>query len=104
MLEDKNAIVTGGAQGIGYAVAERFLKEGAKIVIADINDETGENAATELSQLGQAHFVHCDVSEKLDVHNLVANASDLIGPIDILVNNAGIVVSADFSGVVRGRF
>ena len=104
MLEDKNAIVTGGAQGIGYAVAERFLKEGAKIVIADINDETGENAATELSQLGQAHFVHCDVSEKLDVHNLVANASDLIGPIDILVNNAGIVVSADFLELSEADF
>lgn len=104
MLKNKNAIVTGGAQGIGYAIAERFLKEGAKVVVADINDEVGENAATELNALGEAHFVHCDVSEKLDVHNLVANASDVIGPIDVLVNNAGIVLSASFLELSEADF
>ncbi len=96
MLKDKVAIITGGAGGIGYAIAERYLQEGAKVVIADIDTEKGEKAASTLAQSGDTHFVHCNVAEKLDVHNLVASALDLFGQIDILVNNAGILIGADF--------
>ncbi|MFZ1814019.1 MAG: SDR family oxidoreductase [Rhizobiaceae bacterium] len=95
-LEDKVAIVTGGAQGIGYAIAERFVREGASVVICDILDEAGEAAEKTLRKIGSCRYLHCNVSEKLDVHNMVASALDAFGAIDILVNNAGILVTADF--------
>jgi NAD(P)-dependent dehydrogenase (short-subunit alcohol dehydrogenase family) len=95
-LEGKTAIVTGAATGIGYAIAERFLRDGAKVVIADINDERGETAEADLGKLGQVRFVKADIARRLDVHNLVAAAIDAFGDIDILVNNAGIVHAADF--------
>lgn len=94
--DNKVAIVTGGAQGIGYAVAERLAREGARVVIADINDEVGHNAAEALSEYGPAHYVHCNVANRLDIHNLIASTLEEFGDIDILVNNAGIVHSADF--------
>lgn len=95
-LENKTAIVTGGARGIGYAVAERFLRDGAQVVICDMDDATGEIAAKELSNIGKVRYVHADVGERLDVHNLLATTNDAFGDIDILVNNAGILVAADF--------
>lgn len=95
-LEGKNAIVTGGAQGIGLAIAERFLREGANVVIADIDAQQGETAQERLKPLGNIEFVEADVGEKLDVHNLVAAATSAFGEIDILVSNAGIGHGADF--------
>ena len=92
----KTAIVTGGARGIGYAIAHRFLSEGAQVVIADIDDEKGEAVEQELSKLGDVTFVSADVGERLDVHNLVAATVDTYGDIDILINNAGIVIGGDF--------
>ena len=107
-LQDKTAIVTGGATGIGRACAERLVAEGVQVLIADIADEAGEAAAAELRGEvegvepgdrdlgGKASFFHCDVSERLDVLNLMARAADLFGHIDILVNNAGIIDDAPF--------
>lgn len=95
-LENKVAIITGGADGIGYAIAERFARERAKVIIADIDDAVGKAAATKLKKINTASYVHCDVSQKLDVHNLIAHALDEYGQIDVLVNNAGIVAAADF--------
>lgn len=95
-LENKVAIVTGGAQGIGYAIAERLLRDKARVIIADINNAEGRQAATTLSKINSCHFIHCDVSQKLDVHNLVASALDLHERIDILVNNAGMLIGGDF--------
>ena len=95
-LAGKSAIVTGGAQGIGYAITRRFLREGARVVIADVNDEKGEVAEKELSSLGEVRFVSANVGEKLDVHNLIAATIDVFEEIDILVNNAGIVLGGDF--------
>ena len=103
-LSGKTAIITGAAQGIGYAIAHRFLSEGAKVVIADINDEKGELAQEELSRLGEILFVHADVGERLDVHNLVAATIDAFGEIDILVNNAGIVIGGDFLDISEDEF
>ena len=90
-MKDKIAIVTGGAQGIGYAIAERFLREKAKVLIADVDDKAGAQAAKSLSKIGAVKYMHCNVAERLDVHNLVASAIDDFGRIDVLVNNAGIV-------------
>jgi len=95
-LDGKTAIVTGAAGGIGFAIAERFLNDGARVVIADIDTERGEHAEADLSRLGQVRFIRTDVGRKLDIHNLVAATIDVFGDIDILVNNAGIAHGADF--------
>jgi len=103
-LSGKTAIITGAAQGIGYAIAHRFLSDGARVIIADINDEKGEIAQKELSKLGEVQYVNCDVGERLDVHNLVAAAIDSFDDIDVLVNNAGIVVGGDFLEITEEEF
>lgn len=96
LLENKVAVVTGGAKGIGYAIARRFLEEGASVMIADTDDEAGPDAVEELKPLGRIRYVECDVGERLDVRNMVAATIDAFGDIDILVNNAAILVKADF--------
>lgn len=95
-LSGKTAIVTGGAGGIGYAIAERFLKEGARVVIADIDAEKGAKAAAALGKFGEARFVRTDVGSRAEVDALVAATLDAFGGIDVLANNAGIVHGADF--------
>lgn len=94
-LEDKVAIVTGGAHGIGLATARRYVAEGAKVVIADVDAAAGEAAA---SALGRAccSFVRTDVGDRRDADRAVDAARRLFGGLDILVNNAGIVHGADF--------
>lgn len=103
-LENKIAIVTGASQGIGYAIAERFLREKARVIIADIDDKTGKEAEKALRKIGTVSYVHCDVSARLDVHNLIAGAIDEYGRIDILVNNAGIVSGGDFLEISEEEF
>ncbi|MBO6892911.1 MAG: 3-oxoacyl-ACP reductase FabG [Roseibium sp.] len=95
-LENKVAIITGAARGIGFAVAKRFVMDGAKVVIADIDDEAGEAAVDDLSGVGEAIYIHCNVAERLDVRNMVAETLNALGDIDILVNNAGVVAGSDF--------
>jgi len=96
LLENKVAVVTGGAKGIGRAIARRFLEEGARVVIADTDDDAGPEAVEELGPLGDVRYVECDVGERLDVRNMVAATIDAFGDIDVLVNNAAILVKADF--------
>jgi glucose 1-dehydrogenase len=103
-LDGKIAIVTGGAQGIGLAIARRFLQDGASVMIADVNDSQGETAANELSPLGNVRFSSTDVSSRLDVHNLVAATIEAFGDVDVLVNNAGIVHAADFLDLSEDDF
>jgi len=97
LLKDKIAIISGAARGIGYACAERFLADGAKVVLADIDEKDGESAAAKLAEGGHAaSFIACDGGEQLDVHNLIAATIDSHGVIDILINNAAILDSAPF--------
>ena len=96
LLENKVAVVTGGAKGIGRAIARRFLEEGARVVIADTDDDAGPALVEELKPLGRIRYVECDVGERLDVRNMVAATVDAFGDIDVLVNNAAILVKADF--------
>ncbi|MEM8798262.1 MAG: SDR family NAD(P)-dependent oxidoreductase [Pseudomonadota bacterium] len=102
--DNKVAIVTGAAQGIGYAVAERLLRDGARVMIADINDDAGSLAVETLGEFGAVRFTHCNVAERLDVHNLVASTLEAFGDIDILVNNAGVVHGADFLDLEEDAF
>lgn len=103
-LENKVAVITGGSQGIGYAIAERFLREKAKVIIADIDDKAGQKAKQTLRKIGTVSYVHCNVAERLDVHNLIAGAIDEYGRIDVLVNNAGIVSGGDFLEISEEEF
>ncbi len=96
LLENKVAVVTGGARGIGYAIARRFLEDGARVVIADVDEDRGSEAVKQLGAYGAVRFVACDVGERLDVHNLVAATVDAYGSVDALVNNAGVLVGGDF--------
>jgi len=93
-------IVTGGAQGIGEACVRRFAGEGAKVVIADVDDLRGEALAAELG----LNYLHCDVGDKLDVDALVAQTVAWYGRIDVLVNNAGIFKADDFLDVTEDDF
>lgn len=92
-LKDRVAIVTGAAMGIGKGIATVLAREGAHVVVADI-DETEGRKTTEAIQNagGSALFVACDVSQEAQVKRLVENAVQHFGRIDILVNNAGIGV------------
>ena len=96
-LKDRIAIVTGAARGIGLAIAERFVGEGATVVIADVNDAAGQAAAASVG----ASYVHCDVAKSGDVNALVETVVRQHGAIDILVNNAGIAVGGDFLEVTE---
>jgi len=90
-LKDKVAIITGAGRGIGKAAALLFAKEGANIVIADINTKNGENTKQEiLEKKGNAIFVRTDVSSEKDVKNLVNATINEFGKLDILYNNAAI--------------
>jgi glucose 1-dehydrogenase len=103
-LENKVAIVTGGAKGIGLAIAKRFASDGARVVIADVNEDAGSVAVEEIGAFGAVRFVRCDVGDKADVENLVASTARTWGGIDVLINNAGIVHSADFLEVSEADF
>jgi len=86
-IENKVVIVTGGASGIGKAVAEAFLAQGSKVIIADMNSQTPElNGTTDKNFL----YVVTDVTKKDSVNNLVNKSIEKFGSIDVLVNNAGI--------------
>ncbi|OJJ42137.1 hypothetical protein ASPZODRAFT_137452 [Penicilliopsis zonata CBS 506.65] len=90
VLQDKVAIVTGAAQGMGLATAEVFLRAGAKVVLADIQARLGEEVSQELALLGPVHFVATDISKSEEVQDLVAEAVRVFGRLDVAVNNAGL--------------
>ncbi|MFD1706708.1 SDR family NAD(P)-dependent oxidoreductase [Siminovitchia sediminis] len=89
-LSGKVALITGGAGGIGKVTAERFLKEGAQVVLVDLVDESLQKAKEELNSLGEVLTVQADVSKESDVENYVNKAVEHFGKIDVFFNNAGI--------------
>lgn len=94
-LENKVAIVTGAAQGIGEGIARVFAREGASVVLADINDKLGEAVADSIRQCGEkALYLHADVTREDDIRSLIEQTVEQLGRLDIVVNNAGTAVVA----------
>src|SRR6516225_12314616 len=90
-LDRKVALISGGAQGLGAAVAKKFAKEGAKVVFGDIRDADGKNVEEAIRSEGsEAVYVHLDVTNEPDWPNAVAAAVARYGALQILINNAGI--------------
>ena len=98
-LANRTAIVTGAAQGIGYAIAERFAGEGARVVVADVQAEAAREAAESLAAVAacpDALAVECDVTSREDTRHLAERAMEAFGGIDVLVNNAGVATHGTF--------
>ena len=98
-LADKVAIITGGAAGMGEAHVRRFIDEGAKVVLTDVNVEKGQALAEKLGD--NALFIEHDVTDEAGWEKVVATAEETFGPVNILVNNAGIspVLSVEHSSI-----
>lgn len=88
-LEGKVALITGGASGIGKRTAEIFVQQGAKVVIADIQDELGHSVAQTIGS-STCTYVHCDVTDESQIKNAVDTTVQTYGKLDIMFNNAGI--------------
>ena len=100
-LEGKTAIVTGGASGFGAGIVEKFVAEGARVMIADINEEGAQAMAEEVGGLAQ----HVDVSDGASVRAMIGAAQAAWGQVDILVNNAGIThLPAPLDTISEGDF
>ena len=97
-LDNKVAVITGAASGIGRATAARFAAEGAKVVVADLSDREGTEFAQEIG----GTYVHVDVSDEKDVEALYEKTAEVYGGIDVLFNNAGISPADDDSILTTG--
>lgn len=97
-LQDRVAVITGAASGIGYATAQRFAEEGAKVVVVDLNEEIGTKVAAELG----GTYIHANVTSEEDVERVYKVAFDAYGRIDIAFNNAGISPPDDDSILTTG--
>ncbi len=89
-MEGKVAVVTGAASGFGEEIAKRFAREGASIMVADINDNGSARVVQEIgAEGGKAAMIHCDVSSGADVTAMIDKAASEFGRVDVVVNNAG---------------
>ena len=82
-------LITGGASGLGFALAKACLTQGDEVVICDINSSSGDNAVRALSAFGPVTFVRCDITQQTDVDALFAELTNQWGTLDVLINNAG---------------
>lgn len=103
-LKDKVAVITGSARGIGKTTAEKFLKEGAKVVVCDINIEQVNETVEELKALGEVIGIKVDVTNRGEVDNLIAEALNTFGRLDIMVNNAGITADNTLAKMTEAEF
>ncbi|XP_026439585.1 secoisolariciresinol dehydrogenase-like [Papaver somniferum] len=103
-LEGKVAIVTGGARGIGECTAKLFARYGAKVVIADVQDDLGKSVCKDVTDsTGTVSYVHCDVSKEQDVKDLIDGTMEKYGKLDIMFNNAGMAGDMDQS-ILDGKY
>ena len=103
-LNGKVALVTGAARGIGKAIAQRFLLEGAMVIISDINKENLEQTVAGLNGLGSIESILIDVTQFEQVQSAFAGVIEKHGRIDILVNNAGITADAQLINMTEAQF
>jgi 3-oxoacyl-[acyl-carrier protein] reductase len=104
LLAGRTAIITGGAQGLGYAIAEVFVAEGARVVLGDLDSDRTREAAEALGGADVARAVRCDVTSAAEVEALVAAAADAFGGVDVMVNNAGITRDATLRKMTEQQF
>jgi 3-oxoacyl-[acyl-carrier protein] reductase len=104
LLKGQIAVVTGGAQGLGFAIAERFVAEGARVVLGDVNLDGTEDAAKKLGGNDVAVAARCDVTDSAQVESLVGTAVERFGGLDIMVNNAGITRDATMRKMTENQF
>jgi 3-oxoacyl-[acyl-carrier protein] reductase len=104
LLDGRTAVITGGAQGIGFAIAERFVAEGARVVLGDLDLEATETAAKRLGGPNVAAAVRCDVTKAAEVDALVTRATEGFGSLDVMVNNAGITRDATMRTMTEDQF
>ncbi|MCL7029828.1 hypothetical protein MKW94_003454 [Papaver nudicaule] len=105
-LEGKVAIITGGARGIGECTARLFVRYGAKVVIADVQDDLGKSVCKDAtdSKGGTMTYVHCDVTKEEDVKSLIDTTMEKYGKLDIMFNNAGISGNMDQISILDARY
>ncbi|MCZ6487817.1 MAG: SDR family NAD(P)-dependent oxidoreductase [Gammaproteobacteria bacterium] len=103
-LKHKVAVVTGASNGIGLAICERYLAEGVKLVMSDIDAEKGAAEAERLGSAGDVIFIQCDVGDKASVDLLFSKAAHHYGRVDIAVANAGILRTGTFIDVREEDF
>lgn len=100
MDSQKRIFITGGASGLGKALAERFAREGWKVCIGDISEARGKEVAQALRQTGAtAEFIRCDVTREEDLKAVLSWLETHWGGLDILVNNAGVAVAGEISSI-----
>lgn len=104
LLNGRTAVITGGAQGIGFAIAERFVSEGARIVLGDLDLGAAEAAAKQLGSAEVACAVRCDVTKSSHVDSLLTRAVQAFGSLDVMVNNAGITRDATMRTMTEEQF
>ena len=104
LLAGRTAVITGGAQGLGYAIAEQFIAEGARVILGDLDLEQTRSAADALGGGDVARAVRCDVTSGADVDHLVAAALEAFGSLDVVVNNAGITRDATLRKMTKQQF
>lgn len=104
LLDGQTAVITGAAQGLGLAIAERFVAEGARVVLGDVNLEATQAAAGKLGGDDVAAAVRCDVTKADEVQSLLDTALSRFGGLDVMVNNAGITRDATMRKMTEEQF
>ncbi|WP_162951531.1 3-oxoacyl-ACP reductase FabG [Mycobacterium paragordonae] len=104
LLDGQTAVITGAAQGLGFAIAEQFVAEGARVVLGDVNLEATQAAAEKLGGDDVAVAVRCDVTKSDEVQALLDTALSRFGGLDIMVNNAGITRDATMRKMTEEQF
>jgi NAD(P)-dependent dehydrogenase (short-subunit alcohol dehydrogenase family) len=104
-VSGKNALVTGGAIGVGKSIATALARAGANVAIVDLNEETGSRTAASIRSLGvESIFVRCDVSDKAQVDTMTQTVAERFGQLDIAVNNAGFGIAGEAESLAQSEW